>query len=50
MLGADDLQETLPALLRFAEDAGVALDSVTTHSATLEDVLVSLTGRRLRDV
>ena len=49
-LGADDLQETLPALLRFAEDVGVALDSVTTHAATLEDVFVSLTGRRLRDV
>ena len=49
-LGAGDLQETLPALLRFAEEAGVALDSVTSHPATLEDVFVSLTGRHLRDV
>ena len=48
-LGADELQETLPALMRFAEGAGIALDSVTTHAATLEDVFVSLTGRRLRD-
>ena len=49
-LGAEDLQETLPALMRFAEEAGIALVSVTTHAATLEDVFVSLTGRRLRDV
>ena len=49
-LGADDLQETLPALMGFAEEAGSALVSVTTHAATLEDVFVSLTGRRLRDV
>ena len=48
-LGAGDLQETLPALLRFAAEAGVALDSVTSHAATLEDVFVSLTGRHLRD-
>ena len=48
-LSAADLQETLPALLRFAEDAGVALVSLTTHAASLEDVFVSLTGRRLRD-
>ena len=48
-LGAADLQETLPALMRSAEDAGVPLDSVTTHAATLEDVFVSLTGRHLRD-
>ena len=48
-LSAADLQGTLPALLRFADDAGVGLVSVTTHAATLEDVFVSLTGRRLRD-
>ena len=48
-LGASDLQETLPALMRFAEDGGIALDAVTTHAATLEDVFVSLTGRHLRD-
>ncbi len=48
-LSAADLQETLPALLRFAEGAGIALVSVTTHAATLEDVFVSLTGRQLRD-
>ena len=48
-ISAADLQGTLPALLRFAEDAGVGLVSLTTHAATLEDVFVSLTGRRLRD-
>ena len=48
-LGAADLQDTLPALMRLTEDAGLGLDSVTTHAATLEDVFVSLTGRHLRD-
>ena len=48
-LSAADLQETLPALLRAAEAADIALVSLTTHAATLEDVFVSLTGRRLRD-
>ena len=49
-LGAEELQETLPALMRFTEEAGIAPASVTTHAATLEDVFVSLTGRHLRDV
>jgi ABC-2 type transport system ATP-binding protein len=49
-LGADDLQDTLPALMRFTENEGIPLDSVTSRPATLEDVFVSLTGRHLRDV
>ena len=48
-LSAADLQVTLPALLGFADEAGIGLVSVTTHAATLEDVFVSLTGRGLRD-
>ena len=48
-LSAADLQETLSALLRAAEAADIALVSLTTHAATLEDVFVSLTGRHLRD-
>ena len=48
-LSVADLQLGLPALLRFAEDGGLALETVTTHSATLEDVFVALTGKHLRD-
>jgi ABC-2 type transport system ATP-binding protein len=42
------LHETLPALLR-AVDEPDAFTLLTTHSATLEDVFVSLTGRHLRE-
>ncbi len=42
--------EALPALLGELERSGVALESLTTRQATLEDVFVSLTGRVLRDV
>jgi ABC-2 type transport system ATP-binding protein len=41
--------EAMPALLLELERRGVALESLTTHQATLEDVFVQLTGRALRD-
>ncbi len=44
------IDEALPALLAALERSGVALESLTTHQATLEDVFVNLTGRALRDV
>jgi ABC-2 type transport system ATP-binding protein len=40
---------TVPALLDHLEEARAPLEHLTTHSATLEDVFVTLTGRRLRD-
>jgi ABC-2 type transport system ATP-binding protein len=43
------IDEALPALLGELEHCGVALESLATHQATLEDVFVSLTGRALRD-
>ncbi|BCS33767.1 ABC transporter ATP-binding protein [Luteitalea sp. TBR-22] len=43
------LHEALPALLALVADPE-AFTLLTTHSATLEDVFVSLTGRHLRDV
>ncbi len=43
------LHETVPALLRFLAERQLALAQLTTHSATLEDVFVSLTGRQLRE-
>ena len=48
-LRVSELEVVLPALLRFAADEQVSLDSLTAHTATLEDVFVSLTGRHLRD-
>ena len=44
-----ELHRTLPALMALFERRGVALASLTTHHATLEDVFVSLTGRHIRD-
>jgi ABC-2 type transport system ATP-binding protein len=40
----------IPALLAELDRQRVALASLTTHHATLEDVFVHLTGRTLRDV
>jgi ABC-2 type transport system ATP-binding protein len=42
------LHEALPALLRVV-DAPDPFTLLTTHSATLEDVFMSLTGRQLRE-
>jgi ABC-2 type transport system ATP-binding protein len=44
-----ELHRTLPALTAWLERRGAELASLTTHHATLEDVFVSLTGRRIRD-
>ena len=43
------LHRTIPALLALLTQRQLALAHLTTHSATLEDVFVSLTGRQLRD-
>ena len=39
----------LPALLNLVQQAGGKLAALTTRTATLEDVFVTLTGRHLRD-
>jgi ABC-2 type transport system ATP-binding protein len=44
------LHRTVPALLHLLAVEHLELAQLTTHSATLEDVFVSLTGRQLRDV
>ena len=41
--------ETIPALLQALGSRGVPLTELRTHSPTLEDVFVTLTGRSLRD-
>jgi ABC-2 type transport system ATP-binding protein len=44
-----ELHTTVPALLGELTRQGVPLTELRTHSATLEDVFVTLTGRHLRD-
>ncbi len=48
-LTVTELHHTLPALMGLLQQRGLALASLTTHHASLEDVFVSLTGRRIRD-
>jgi ABC-2 type transport system ATP-binding protein len=43
------LHETLPPLLNMLERLGTGFAELRTHTATLEDVFVSLTGRSLRE-
>ena len=44
-----ELHVALPGILAAVEHRGAALAELRTHSATLEDVFVSLTGRNLRE-
>ena len=43
------LHVALPAILDELAQQSVALDNLSTHSATLEDVFMEITGRSLRD-
>ncbi len=49
LLQVTKLHQAVPALLEELNRQGVSLTELRTHSATLEDVFVDLTGRRLRD-
>ena len=44
-----ELARAVPALLAELRSRSLVLGELATHSATLEDVFVSLTGRQLRD-
>jgi ABC-2 type transport system ATP-binding protein len=48
-LQTSELHRALPALLAELQRRQVEITELRTHSATLEDVFVSLTGRHLRD-
>ena len=48
-LTVDRVHVAIPALLAHLEARSLALTALSTHRATLEDVFVTLTGRRLRD-
>ena len=44
-----EVHRAVPALLNALSEKGLEPTGLTTHHATLEDVFMSLTGRRLRD-
>jgi len=44
-----ELHRAVPALLDELSRQGLTLTELRTHSASLEDVFVTLTGRHLRD-
>ncbi|HET8546514.1 MAG TPA: ABC transporter ATP-binding protein [Bryobacteraceae bacterium] len=48
-LAVSELHRSVPALFDRIAREGIGLTELRTHSATLEDVFVSLTGRHLRD-
>jgi ABC-2 type transport system ATP-binding protein len=48
-LQVSELHRAIPALLQALRQQGANLTELRTHSPTLEDVFVSLTGRYLRD-
>ena len=48
-LQVTELHLAVPALLDELDGRGIALTELRTHSATLEDVFVTLTGRHLRE-
>jgi ABC-2 type transport system ATP-binding protein len=48
-LSVSQLHTTVPLIFIALKDAGLPLNEFRTHSATLEDVFVGLTGRNLRD-
>lgn len=49
VLYTENLQESLTALVRWADDADQTLYDLQTRRATLEDVFLQLTGRSLRE-
>ncbi len=48
-LSVHELHTAVPQIFAALEDQGLHLSEFRTHSATLEDVFVRLTGRNLRD-
>jgi ABC-2 type transport system ATP-binding protein len=48
-LTVEQVHIAVPAILAFLKERQLPLDRLSTHTATLEDVFVTLTGRQLRD-
>lgn len=49
LIFSNDVSSSLAGLMRLAEGEGRRVQSLLVRSATLEDVFIALTGRRLRD-
>ena len=49
LLFATDVSATLAGLMGLTDGSGERVQSLQVRTATLEDVFISLTGRRLRD-
>jgi ABC-2 type transport system ATP-binding protein len=49
LLSVSELHRSVPAVLEHVARSGAGLTELRTHSATLEDVFVCMTGRHLRD-
>jgi len=49
VLYTDDIQTTLTALIHYAAEKELELMDLQTRTATLEDVFIHMTGRRLRE-
>jgi ABC-type multidrug transport system ATPase subunit len=48
-LSVTEMHTTVPRIFSALREQGLHLSEFRTHSATLEDVFVGLTGRNLRD-
>ena len=48
-LSVSELHTAVPSIIAAVEEQGLHLSEFRTHSASLEDVFVRLTGRKLRD-
>ena len=49
LLFTNDASATLNSLIRLADEKQIPIRSLNVRTATLEDVFIHLTGRRLRD-
>jgi ABC-2 type transport system ATP-binding protein len=49
ILYSAEVSKSIPALLRYSEETGEPLNDFSVRTATLEDVFLELTGRRLRE-
>jgi len=49
VLYTDDLQSSLTSFVQFTAENGLAFTDLKTRTATLEDVFIHMTGRRLRE-
>ena len=49
LIHSNDVAATLATLMRLSAEVGFSVQNLQVRTATLEDVFISLTGRRLRD-